>query len=308
MTAGVPASETPRLSILLVNFNGGVLMDRCLQSLRDEAPACGVETILVDNASTDGSGERAARDFPEVRVISNTGNVGLSRAFNQALAKARGTFLLSLDNDTRVLPGALQAMMDALADPSVGAVGGLLFNPDMTPQKTARRFPSALNAIFGRRSLVTRLWPDNPVSRRYLMEDELESDTEPYSVGWVSTAALMVRRDVVERVGGLDEGFFAYWTDADWCARIRAAGFDIRAVPAAKVIHDENLKGKRRARRSTRMMIDFHKGAYRYYRKHRAPSPLDPMALVALVGLSARAATLIAWDYVRTLRPVRERR
>jgi GT2 family glycosyltransferase len=295
-------SEAPRLSILLVNYNGGVLLDRCLRSLREQAPDCATETILVDNASTDGSGERAAQDFPEVRVIRNIANVGLSKAFNQALAEARGAFILSLDNDTRVLPGALQAMMDALEDPRVGAAGGLLFNPDMTPQKTARRFPSALNAIFGRRSVVTRLLPGNPISRRYLMEDQLESDTDPYSVGWVSTAALMVRRDVVDEVGGLDEGFFVYWTDADWCARIAAAGYDIRAVPRAQVIHDENLKGKRRARRSTRMMIDFHKGAYRYYRKHHAPSPANPMAWVALVGLSARAAALIAWDYVRTLR------
>ncbi|RIL07160.1 MAG: hypothetical protein DCC71_04085 [Proteobacteria bacterium] len=302
-----PSSAEPRLSILIVNYNGGALLDRCLQSLRDAAPACAVETILVDNASTDGSGERAAHDFPEVRVVRNAENVGLSKAFNQALAQARGEFLLSLDNDTRVQPGALQGMMDALADPRVGAAGGMLLNPDMTPQKTARNFPSALNAVFGRRSFVTRVWPDNPVSRRYLMEDQLESGTQPYSVGWVSTAALMVRRDVVQRVGGLDEGFFVYWTDADWCARIRAAGYDIRAVPGANVIHDENLKGKRRARRSTRMMVDFHKGAYRYYRKHRASSPWNPMALVALVGLSARAGTLIAWDYVRTLRPTRDR-
>jgi N-acetylglucosaminyl-diphospho-decaprenol L-rhamnosyltransferase len=295
----------PRLSILIVNYNGGALLDRCLQSLRDAAPACAVETILVDNASADGSGERAAKDFPEVHVVRNAENVGLSKAFNQALAQARGEFLLSLDNDTRVQPGALQGMMDALADRRVGAAGGMLLNPDGTPQKTARNFPSALNAVFGRRSLVTRLWPGNPVSRRYLMEAELEKGTEPYSVGWVSTAALMVRRDVVDVAGGLDEGFFVYWTDADWCARIRDAGYDIRAVPAARVIHDENLKGKRRARRSTRMVIDFHKGAYRYYWKHRAASRWSPMALVALVGLSARAGALIAWDYLQALRPAR---
>lgn len=296
------------LSIIIVNYNGGELLDRCLQSIRENGLDEHFETILVDNASGDGSGERAATRFPELRMVWNRDNVGLSKAFNQGLAIATGAHILSLDNDTRVLPGALRAMVDALADPRVGAVGALLYNPDMTPQKTARRFPSALNAVFGRRSAITRHWPDNPLSRRYLMEDQLESGTEPYGVGWVSTAALMVRRDVTDRVGGLDDGFFVYWTDADWCARIRAAGFDVQAVPASKIIHDENLKGKRRARRSTKMMIDFHKGAYRYYRKHRANSPWSPMAAVALVGLSLRAATLIGWDYVRTLRPARERR
>jgi len=297
--------EPPRLSIIIVNYNGGELLDHCLETIRENPPNVPFETILIDNASVDGSAQRARESFPETVFIANTENVGLSKAFNQGLAIARGDLVLSLDNDTRILPGSLQALVDVLdaREPGneVGAVGSQLLNPDGSPQQTARRFPSALNAVFGRRSFVTRVWPNNPVSRRYLMQDERETGDAPYEVDWVSTAALMVSRKAIDEVGGLDEAFFVYWTDADWCGRIRAAGYGIRAVPASQIIHDENLKGKRRARRSTKMMIDFHRGAYLYYRRHQASSPYSPMAIAALAGLSLRAATLIAWDYVRSL-------
>jgi GT2 family glycosyltransferase len=149
---------------------------------------------------------------------------------------------------------------------------------------------------------VTRWFPDNAISRRYLMDDSLDSST-PREVDWLSTAALMVPREVVTTVGGLDEGFFVYWVDADWCARIRRAGWKVLEIPSAQVIHDENLKRGRRSKRSARMVIDFHRGAYRYYRRNHATAPLSPMAAIAFAGLTIRAASLIAWDYLRGLRP-----
>lgn len=290
----------PVLSIIIVNFNGGVLLDHCIESIFASRQACEVEVILVDNASTDGSSERVAAGHPTMIFRRCTENLGLAKAFNQGLALARGKYLLSLDSDTRVLPGALEALVSHLdGSPAVGVAGGWLLNPDMTPQKTARRKPSALNALFGRRSLMTRLAPNNPISRRYLMEDMLRQQT-PFEVDWVSTAALMARRDAVDRVGGLDEAFFVYWVDADWCARMRAAGWRIDAVPGARVIHDENLKQGRRTRRRTRMILDFHRGAYHYYRKHHVRHSWSPMHLVAIVGLSMRAGVLVAADYLAT--------
>lgn len=190
----------PVLSIIIVNFNGGVLLDHCIESIFASRQACEVEVILVDNASTDGSSERVAAGHPTMIFRRCTENLGLAKAFNQGLALARGKYLLSLDSDTRVLPGALEALVSHLdGSPAVGVAGGWLLNPDMTPQKTARRKPSALNALFGRRSLMTRLAPNNPISRRYLMEDMLRQQT-PFEVDWVSTAALMARRDAVDRV------------------------------------------------------------------------------------------------------------
>lgn len=287
------------LSIIIVNYNGGLLVDTCLKSIYDNPPDGEFELIFLDNASTDGSGERVKAQFPQMTYIDVGANVGLSKAFNKGLALAKGRYLLSLDNDTRIFPGAMQSLIDFMdANPEVGATGSMLLNPDMTPQRTFRKKPSAINAIFGRRSLITKLWPSNPLSRRYLMDDQTEG-TEPFEVDWVSTAALMISRQAFETAGGLDEDFFVYWVDADWCARIRAAGWKVFAVPESRVIHDENLKGKRRARRNVRMLKDFHRGAYLYYRKNHARSPLNPMAWIAFVGLSARAASMIAMDYIR---------
>ncbi|MCP5125161.1 MAG: glycosyltransferase family 2 protein [Gammaproteobacteria bacterium] len=287
------------LSIIIVNYNGGELVNPCLHSLFENPPQGEFEVVFVDNASTDGSFEAVKAAFPTVRFVAKDINQGLAKSFNEGLLLSRGRYILSLDNDTCVLPGALDAMltfMDAHAD--VGAVGSLLLNPDLTPQKTLRRKPSAINAIFGRRSLITRIWPSNPLSHRYLMDD-LSNTDQPFDVHWVSTAALMVRREAVDAVGGLDEDFFVYWVDADWCARLRDGQWRIVAVPAARIIHDENLKAKRRSRRNVRMVIDFHRGAYLYYRKNHARSLLNPMALVALAGLSIRAVTLIVYDYLR---------
>jgi N-acetylglucosaminyl-diphospho-decaprenol L-rhamnosyltransferase len=289
-------SASPDLSIVIVNFNGGALLEPCVESLFAHPPSCAFEVVLVDNGSTDGSCERIVEGYPQLRVIRNQRNIGLSKAFNMGIRQAGGRYILSLDNDTRVLRGSLAALIRRMEEsPRSGAVGGTLLNPDLTAQKTARRAPSPLNAVFGRRSILTRWFPHNPISRRYLMDDE-RSRSEPYEVDWLSMAALLVRREAIDQVGMLDERFFVYWVDADWCARIRKGGWRVEAVPAAPIIHDENLKSGRRTKRRTRMILDFHRGAYTYYRTHHARGRFNPMGIAALVALSTRAAGFVLWD------------
>ena len=287
------------LSLIIVNFNGGQLVNTCIETIYENPPACEFEVILIDNASTDGSFERVRDSFPQVKCQVNDSNVGLALAFNDGLRLARGKQLMSLDNDTRILPGALDELMRVMdADPRIGIAGSMLHNPDLSLQRTFRRKPSWLNAIFGRRSLVTKLWPGNPLSSKYLMNEQVNNE-DPFEVDWVSTAALVISRRAYETAGGLDEDFFVYWVDADWCARVKAANFRILAVPASHIIHDENLKAKRTARKSSRMIKDFHRGAYLYYRKNHATARFHPMALVAWVGLSLRAQLMILADYLR---------
>ncbi|MDZ7784579.1 MAG: hypothetical protein U5K56_17115 [Halioglobus sp.] len=115
----------------------------------------------------------------------------------------------------------------------------------------------------------------NPLSSRYLMNEQVGSE-HAFDVDWVSTAALVISRAAYEKIGGLDEDFFVYWVDADWCARVKAAGFRIVAEPQSHIIHDENLKARRRAPKSSRMIKDFHRGAYLYYRKNHARGFLNP--------------------------------
>lgn len=287
------------LSILIVNYNGGELVDTCLASIYENPPSGEFEIVFIDNASTDGSFERVKKKFPDMVCQANDGNVGLALAFNDALRLASGRYLMSLDNDTRILPGALDELIETMdADSGIGIAGSMLHNPDMSLQRTFRRKPSWLNALFGRRSLITQIWPSNPLSSKYLMDEHLETD-DPFEVDWVSTAALAISRTAYETAGGLDEDFFVYWVDADWCARVKASGFSIVAVPASHIIHDENLKAKRRARKNTRMVKDFHRGAYLYYRKNHAKARFHPMALFAWLALNSRAQLMIFTDWVR---------
>lgn len=294
----------PELSIVIVNYNGGMLMRSCLASLARHPAKVATEIVVVDNASVDGSREWIAAEHPAIRLIALDANLGLTRGFNRGAAAARGSVLLSLDSDTEVTEGALDAMVDCLAaDPSVGAAGATLVYPDGTPQRTARRFPSPMAGLFGRRSTLTRLFPGNPFSRRYLMADQADA-TAPFDVDTLSTACMAIRRSVVDGVGAYDEAFFVYWSDTDWCRRIKKAGWRILSLPGAVVVHNENLKARHRKVRRTRMVIDFHRGAYRYYAKHHA-GPLNPMRYLALAALAARAGLVLAEDEIGRLKAAR---
>ncbi|MFN6978939.1 MAG: glycosyltransferase, partial [Gemmobacter sp.] len=282
-------------------YHGGALLRRCLAALAANPPSRPWEVVVYDNASADDSRAMMAAEFPWVQVIEGGENLGLCRAFNRGAAAARGAYVLSLDSDTEVLAGAIDDMAAWLdADPGTGACGSTLVYPDGTPQRTARAFPTPMAALFGRRSRLTALFPNNPFSRRYMMAD-LEGSSEPYPVDTLSTACMMVRRGVIDTVGAYDEAYFVYWSDADWCHRIKKAGWAIVTLPTSTVIHNENIKAGHRKVRRTRMVMDFHRGAYRYYSTHHA-GPLNPMRYVAWVGLHARAGVMLAADEWRRLR------
>ena len=286
-----------RLSIIVVNYNGGERFVRCIASIFEHPPGTPFQVIVSDNASVDGSAARVAELHPQVELLRNESNLGLCKAFNRGLRMANGEYVLSLDNDTRVLPDALDRLIHHLdSNGKAGAAGGRLLNPDMTLQRTARGQPSAWNALFGRRSFLTRAFPGNPFTKRYLMMEHTDAN-EPFEVDWSSLAALMVRRDVLQTINGLDEDYFVYWSDADLCARIRRRGWKIYGVPTARIIHDESLAG-RKGRQSTKMIIDFHKGAYRHYVRNQLRGIWRfPLMLVAFAGLSLRAACIIGYGY-----------
>jgi hypothetical protein len=150
-------------------------------------------------------------------------------------------------------------------------------------QQSARRFPRPINGLFGRQSLLTRLFPGNLMSRRYLLTDRMSAD-EPYEVEQISGACMLFRRDLIDHVGPWDEGYFAYWVDSDWCFRIQKHGWKVYCVPQALIIHHEqNHRGRKK---SPRRIWMFHYGAYRFYTKNMTWGPLDPRAVFAVVALS----------------------
>ena len=284
---------TPALAdvhVVIVSYRCRDLVIRTLDSLADAAGGLSVTVTVVDNDSRDGTVPAIRRRFPDVQVVDSGWNSGFAHASNEGIGRSGGRYVLLLNPDTVPAPGVLEVLVSfADAHPCAGVVAPRLRNPDGSDQQTARSFPTPAAAVLGRRSPLTRLFPGNRWSAAYLAT-RLRPTSEPYRVDWVSGAAMLVPRTVIERVGGLDEGFFLFWEDADWCRRMADAGLEVWCVPAAEVVHDEG--GTRGHGWSPRTIRWFHQGAYRYWVKHHAPSPWNPARWAAAALLLARAAVL----------------
>jgi len=262
------------LTVVIVSWNVRALLRRCLQSVVTQAqpiPENGgsrigdreIEILVVDNASTDGSAEMVRDEFPQVHLIANDENRGFTVANNQGLARARGRYLLLLNPDTEIVGDALTAMIRyAQANPEVGALGPRLLYPDGSLQSSRRRFPTFATALV-ESTVVQEWWQDNRVLRRYYMADTPDDAIQP--VDWVVGACLLVRRQVYEQIGGLDEGYFMYSEELDWCRRIKAAGWQIVYLPTATIIHHE---GKSSEQVVPARHIYFQGSKVRYFRKH----------------------------------------
>lgn len=283
-------SRVADVDVVIVGYRSRDLVLACLDSIADAAPGLVVTRTVADNHSGDGTLEAVAARGDTI-CFDTGGNLGFSRANNLGIARGSARYVLVLNPDTIVEPGAIRTLVDvADAHPEAGVVAPRLLHADGTPQLTARAFPSPAAAVFGRRSPLTRLFPGNPWSRSFLTERDHVGE-DPYEVDWVSGAAMLVRRDVIDEVGGFDEEFFLFWEDADWCHRIKRAGHAVLTVPAATVVHDEG--GTRGHSWSPNTTVWFHQGAYRYWTKHHAPHPLDPRRWVAALLLAARAAFVV---------------
>ncbi len=263
------------LSIVIVSWNVRELLRRCLHSILDARRSINIEVIVVDNASTDGSSDVVQAEFPAVHVITNQENRGFPAANNQGLAVAQGRYVLLLNPDTEVMDAeAGLATMVAFADahPDVGMVGPQLLNPDGSVQSSRRRFPTLATAVFestwlepyASRSGVGLFGttPRRLLARYYLLD---QPDDVVQDVDWVTGAAMMARREAVEQVGPLDEGFFMYSEELDWCKRFREAGWRVVYLPTARIIHHV---GKSSEQVVTARHIHFQTSKVRYFRKH----------------------------------------
>lgn len=285
---GAPSAAD--VDVVVVSYRNRELVLQTLQSLAALEAGPAVTVTVVDNDSRDGTVEAIHAAHPDVLVVQQYRNTGFAHANNVGMALGTGRYVLVLNPDTHVAPDALRRLVDfADSHRDAGVVAPALRNPDGTDQRTARAFPTAAAGLFGRRSVLTRLFPGNPWSARFLRGRE-RVGSEPFRVDWVSGAAMLVPRAVIEHVGGFDENFFLFWEDADWCRRMADAGYSVWCVPSAQVIHDE---GGSRAHGWNRNTIRwFHQGAYRYWTKHHAPSPWNPLRWSAAAALTGRAALL----------------
>jgi len=258
------------LSILILNYNTCEHLLACLSALLAEGSTSlsggpiQAEVFVVDNASSDGSADMIATEFPWVELIRSPRNGGFAFGNNQALTRARGATILLLNPDTLIPPGGIGGLLERLhAHPEAGIVGPKLLRPNGSMHLACRRsFPTPSTAFY-RFSGLARLFPHSPRFGRYNLTF-VDPDL-PIEVDSVCGACMLVRRDVLERVGLLDERFFMYGEDLDWCLRARDAGWTVRYEPAVVVQHLHGAASRKRALRTT---FHFFRAMDLFYRKH----------------------------------------
>jgi hypothetical protein len=276
----------PLTSIIIVSWNVRDLLLRCLASLPQQDEGAEVEVIVVDNASEDGTAEAVRAAFPAVQIIANKENRGFTGGNNQGLARARGDFFFLLNPDTEVRPGALLELRRYLEEhPQVGIVGPRLRYADGSLQPSRRRFPDLLT-LFTESTIVQQAWPGLPWLGRFYLAERSPEATQ--AVDWVVGAAMLVRREVYEQVGGLDEGFFMYSEELDWCRRAAAAGWKVVYHPAAEVMHYEGRSSQQAA---AARHIHFFSSRVRYTRKYHGQ--------LAAACLRAWLLATFVWQWLR---------
>ncbi|HSS96351.1 MAG TPA: glycosyltransferase family 2 protein, partial [Terriglobales bacterium] len=270
-------SNAGTVSVIIVNYNTQGLLRGCLSSLARTAARI-TEMIVVDNASSDGSPEMVEKEFPGVILIRNQDNVGFSKANNQGIQVARGSYIWLLNSDTIVRPGTPATMAEFLdAKPAVSAVTCKLLNADGSIQASISNRPGPV-LLFFRLTGISRLI-SKPEARRWLVRSfgfflgrTVRAYLAPYVTGdspveveSISGACLMLRRKAIANVGLLDERFFMYFEDMDYCLRLRNAGLKLYYLPHGEIVH---LVGKSSGGRMRDYSIHSYRAMFYFYRKH----------------------------------------
>lgn len=273
----------PALSIVIVSWNTRDLLRACLRSIQDTVESHEVEILVVDNASTDGSVEMVRKEFATVRMIENTENLGFARANNQAIPLCRGGYIMLLNSDTVLLPGAVEGLMKFMAlNPAAAAVGPRLVNPQGTPQHGAAGYLPTLGTVSSHFLFLSVLWPR---MFRGLFLNSAPLGSDPVEVEWLTGACLVVRREVFERIGGLPESYFMYVEDLDFCGRMRRAGYHLYSVPMVQVIHVGGGSSRDLTfEASTRWLTNLH----RFFASDHSRANVVAFDLIAGAGLAVR--------------------
>jgi N-acetylglucosaminyl-diphospho-decaprenol L-rhamnosyltransferase len=287
------SSDPPRLeqeadlAVVVVNYNTGEYLTRCLRSAFEYAGDARLDVVVVDNASHDGSAEAAVASNTGTRLVRNDSNRGFAAAANQGMRATRAPFILLLNPDAEVLAGTLGGFVKMARDrPRTGAIGPIVRDPDGSIYPSARQVPS-LGVALGH-SFVHPFRPDNRFSRAYTLADwDRRTERE---VQWVSGSCCLLRREALDQVGLFDEGYFLYVEDVDLCTRLRAAGWEVRFSPELEVVHIGGIS----TAGSRQMVFEHSRSIYRYFVKFRSSGLRVALRPFVWVALQARAA-LVAW-------------
>ncbi len=274
------------LSIIIVNYNTKTLLQGCLQSIYAGANGVPFDVHVADNHSQDDSVAMLRTEFPSVKVVANQANLGFSKANNELIGRTKADYLLLLNPDTLVIGDAISRVMKYMeAHPKVGICGCRVLNRDRTLQLACRRSIPTPKVAFFRLFGLSALFPNSRTMARYNMT--YEDPEKTHEVDAVSGAFLMIRRQTIEEIGLLDERFFMYGEELDWCLRAKRAGWSVVYYPEAEIIH---YKGESTKTNSRKAAFEFYRAMVLFHRKHFAKDHSSVVNLCVYTGIVCKAA------------------
>lgn len=285
-----------KIDIIIVNYNSTDYTLQCINSIHQNKDPIDSRIIVVDNCSNDHP-ERLKRIFPFIDLSINNRNLGFAKAVNIAMEKATEELVLFLNPDAYIFDGFFLKVIDYIkSHENVAIVAPKILERDGSVQGSARRFPTPLTSIFGRKSPITKLFPENPISKKefYCFNNK---DCLPMEVDWVSGACMVTRKKAYNEVGGFDPRFFLYWEDADLCRRLKEAGWKIIYYPEAEIYHHTGTSSDTAPLFS---IFQFHKSCFQLYIKY-TKWPRHVIIPITLVGLSLRCLFVMGLNTTQRL-------
>lgn len=268
-----------KLSIIIVSWNTCELLQECLGAIYLHPPEAAFEVWVIDNASTDGSPDMVRERYPQVRLIANRENPGFARANNQGIHSSRGEYVLLLNPDTYVKPGALDTMVRFLEErPAAAGVGAKLLNPDRTLQISCYPRPTLFREFW-------RMFHLDAIKPYAVYPMERWDSYEPREVDVLMGACLLLRRNVLEQVGLMDEDYFIYSEEVDLCTRVTKAGWKLYWQPRAEVVHHG---GQSTQQVAESMFLQLYQGKILYFRKHHGWPAVQVYKLILFLAALGR--------------------
>jgi len=271
------------IDIVIVNYKSTDCLLKCLKSVYDSINDIPVRIFVYDNDSRNCV-DRVSIAFPEVNLTKSPLNIGFGKAVNKCIKQGTAPYVLLLNPDTIIKDGFFGSILQYIENnPDIGIIGPKILNIDGSLQGSARAFPKPWMAFFGRNSFLIRWFPNNRISRKCILSTGSDG-VAPMSADWVSGACMLIRRKAIDEVGLLDEQFFMYWEDADWCKRMWENGWKVAYFPKASIVHHVGCSSSKRPLRS---ILEFHKSSYKIIRKYKI-TPFYITNSVIIIGLSLR--------------------
>jgi len=281
------------LSIIIVNYNSGEMLHNCLKSIYDSGVSFEHEIIVIDNSSADDSLKKAQADFPNVIYIRNNENAGFAKANNQGIRMAKGAYILIQNPDTLVVGQSIESLVNyARANPDVGIAGGRLLNEDGTLQYSIQRFPAVASQVF-EAFFIHKLLPQ--LTRNFgeaVLNDAAYNKS--LDVDWIFGAVMLINKKAISKVGMLDESFFLYSEEVDWCYRMKSNGWRVAYYPEATFVH---FMGK--ASTNLQLYIQRLRARRQFGYKHFHPLKARLLDLTILVYLLNRTLLFMTLSIVK---------